>query len=328
MASSQARALVALAASLALSACERAPSSGSASGSGSGSASASASASGSGSGSASESESGSGSGPPRALAASQSSSEDPSTDSTTADRQLRASLTRLLEDQSAAVAAAAQVVDEKLAATTAVRGHRAALAYRVLRHRQSGATAIAAEVRRRAAAKWLLARDRDEEAMLLEEKSLLAASRARLSAAAPTIAELPLPPRSLPWPAPGDIARAFGRFLHERSGATLSRRGLDLDVADAAPAHALAAGTVTYAGPVRGLDHGVLVDHGAYWTFVGKLGAVGVTTGDVITAGQRLGATARRRLYLELRLPLLPAGVPIDPAPFLAPPPPARQPRR
>jgi murein hydrolase activator len=239
-------------------------------------------------------------------------------------------LGRHLEDEQAAVAAAAQVTDEKLAAARAVRAQRAAIAYRVLRHRPqaqaqapapaavSSSAASTAIVRSRAAARWLLARDRDEVALLADEQALLSTSRERLAAAAPRVAALPLPPRDLPWPAPGSIARGFGPFSHERSGATLSRRGLDLEVAEAAPVVALAAGTVVFAGPIRGLDEGVLIDHGTYFTLIGKLADLTVSTGTPVAAGQSVGRAARRRLYLELRLPLLPSGVPVDPAPFLA----------
>lgn len=248
-------------------------------------------------------------------------------DRAAADAELRAWLGRHLEDEQAAVAAAAQVTDEKLAAARVVRAQRAAIAYRVLRHRPPApasagefSSAASAMVRSRAAARWLLARDRDEVGLLADEQALLSSSRARLTAAAPRAAELPLPPRDLPWPAPGSIARAFGPFSHERSGATLSRRGLDLEVADGAPVAAIAAGTVVFAGPIRGLDEGVLIDHGTYFTLVGKLADLTVSTGLPVAAGQSLGRAARRRLYLELRLPLLPSGIPVDPAPFLADP--------
>lgn len=242
-----------------------------------------------------------------------------------ADAALRGWLSRHLEDEQAAVAAAAQVTDEKLAAARAVLAQRAAVSYRVLRHTPApGARAAAssegtaAAVRSRAAARWLLARDGDEVALLADEQARLTASRQRLVAAAARVAALPLPPRQLPWPAPGSIARGFGPFAHERSGATLSRRGLDLEVAESAAARAVAAGTVVFAGPIRGLDEGVLVDHGDYLTLIAKLADVAVTSGQAVAAGQPLGQAARRRLYLELRLPLVPAGIPIDPAPFLA----------
>jgi murein DD-endopeptidase MepM/ murein hydrolase activator NlpD len=268
-----------------------------------------------------------------------------------ADAALRAWLAHHLEDQQTAVSAAARTVEDKLAAARALQAQRARVAYRVLRHRAvrapasfaaapAASSALAtpgaastvappaapvpsaeqAAVRSRAAVKWLLARDRDEVALLADEREQLAASRERLTAAALALGAAALPPRQLPWPAPGTVARGFGPFVHDRSGATLSRRGLDLEVAEHAVAGAVAAGTVVYAGPVRGLDQAVLLDHGSYWSLIGKLSAIDVAEGEAVSARQPLGRAARRRLYLELRLKLLPAGIPVDPAPFLAEP--------
>lgn len=264
-----------------------------------------------------------GSPPPLAIPASStspSSASLPAPADAAADTELRGWLAHHLEDQQTAVAAAARTVDEKLALARGEQAQRARIAYRVLRHRVVRPADAVAAVRSRAAVKWRLARDRDEVSMLVDERQLLAASRDRLTAAALSLPTAPLPPRQLPWPAPGAIARTFGLFAHERSGATLSRRGLDLEVAERAPAHALAEGVVAYAGPVRGLDLAVLVDHGAYWTLVGKLATVEVTQGQTVASRAILGRAARRRLYLELRLKLLPAGIPVDPAPFLAKP--------
>ncbi len=241
-----------------------------------------------------------------------------------ADRALRSWLGRHLGDQLGAVTTALVAVDEKLVEARRIQGQRAKMAYRVLQHRQAAdpvavAGAGQAAVRGRAAVAWLLARDREEVVQLLDEQALLVASQQRLEAAAASLPALPLPPRALPWPAEGStIARGFGPFAHERSGTTLSRRGLDLEVAERAAARALAAGTIVFAGPVRGLDLGVLVDHGGYWTFLGKLETLEVAAGQRVAAEQPLGRAARRRLYLELRLKLLPGGVPVDPAPFLA----------
>jgi septal ring factor EnvC (AmiA/AmiB activator) len=77
-------------------------------------------------------------------------------------------------------------------------------------------------------------------------------------------------------------------------------------------------GTVRYAGPIRGLDHGVVIDCGGVWTVVAKLGEVAVATGAFVEAGQRLGAPAKSRVYLEVRVPLGPGGLPVDPEPYLA----------
>nr|MBA3542216.1 M23 family metallopeptidase [Deltaproteobacteria bacterium] len=103
-----------------------------------------------------------------------------------------------------------------------------------------------------------------------------------------------------------------------RSKAVLSRRGIDLEVATRAPALAPARGLVTYAGPIRGLEQGVILDHGDYLTVIAKLGDVGVPLGATVEAGDRLGRAARHRVYFEIRIEVGPGGMPIDPEPLLA----------
>jgi septal ring factor EnvC (AmiA/AmiB activator) len=111
--------------------------------------------------------------------------------------------------------------------------------------------------------------------------------------------------------------RRFGPTRHERSGATLSRRGLELEVEARAAAVAPADGVVRYAGPIRGLDAGVIVDHGSFVTVIGKLGELAVPAGAPVRRGDRLGRAARRRVYLEVRVEVGPGGLPIDPEPLL-----------
>jgi septal ring factor EnvC (AmiA/AmiB activator) len=77
---------------------------------------------------------------------------------------------------------------------------------------------------------------------------------------------------------------------------------------------------VRYAGPIRGLDQGVILDHGGYLTVIAKLGEVALPVGAPIAAGDRIGRAARHRVYFELRIKLGPGGLPIDPEPLLANP--------
>ena len=147
----------------------------------------------------------------------------------------------------------------------------------------------------------------------------------RLAAAAPpssviTVAAERVPtvalPTSVQVPAKGTIARHFGEYQHERSGATLSRRGVDLEVEGHAPAVAPADGIVRYAGPIRGLDHGVILDHGDYLTVVAKLGDLTLPIGTRVARGDRLGRAAHHRVYFEVRVKVGPGGLPIDPEPL------------
>jgi len=75
---------------------------------------------------------------------------------------------------------------------------------------------------------------------------------------------------------------------------------------------------VRYAGPIRGLDQGVIIDCGDFIAVIGKLGEVAAPVGAPIAAGDRLGRAARHRVYLEIRVKLGPGGLPIDPEPLLA----------
>lgn len=175
-----------------------------------------------------------------------------------------------------------------------------------------------AVARSRATARLLLARDRAESAQLSDELGLLTAAVARIERdrAAP-IAPIP---SGLIWPAAGAVARRFGILVHERSGATLARRGIDLEVAAEAQVVAPAEGVIRYSGPIRGLDHGVIIDHGGYWTVIAKLSPLAFVPDLRVARGALVGHPRRHRVYFEVRLAIGPGGVPIDPEPLLAPP--------
>jgi murein DD-endopeptidase MepM/ murein hydrolase activator NlpD len=226
----------------------------------------------------------------------------------------------------AALAAQAETISRtlgtlatKLHAADATRAARARAAYRVL------AAPLAADAsledrliaaRRRAGVRLLLARDLGERALLADEAGHLEDAARRTVAATARARELTLP-LHLAWPARGTIARHVGVLIHERSKATLARRGLDLDVDDRAPARAAADGVVRYAGPIRGLDAGVIIAHGDYLTVTAKLAGLEVAAGDEVHVGDRLGHAAKHRVYFEVRARAGAGGLPIDPEPLL-----------
>jgi len=225
------------------------------------------------------------------------------------------------------LAAELQTIDQtlttvggKLSAADAQRLRRIRAAYRILR---APLDADASEVdrmasaRRRAAARLLLERDRAERALLAEESSQLATARTTKITASSQVPTLELPDE-IGRPAKGAIARRFGTYEHDRTKATLTRRGLDFECAHHAPAKAPADGTVRYAGPIRGLDNGVILDHGDYLTVIAKLGELAIPVGTRVSRGDRLGRAARYRVYLEVRAKVGPGGLPIDPEPLLA----------
>ena len=233
-----------------------------------------------------------------------------------------------LDQQAASVARARDQVLTKLHDSQRARVQRVRLAYKLLRTAGEPLAIAPADrmavARGRATARWLLARDRAEVAMYAGEVDSLTSAAARITADRARAAEPPADLRLI-RPVAGAIVRRFGPLVHEDSKATLSRRGVDFEVEGDAPVVAAADGLVRYAGPIRGLDDGVVLDHGGVWTVVGKLDQLTVATGDYVAAGQRLGQPARYRVYFEVRVPLGPGGLPVDPERYLSPPvPPAK----
>jgi septal ring factor EnvC (AmiA/AmiB activator) len=230
-----------------------------------------------------------------------------------------------LADQLAAEAATLEktiaTVDDKLAAADETRLHRLRAAMRIL-HGPLGADASAddrfAAARRRAAARLLLLRDANERGLLADEAQHLKTAQTTEAEAVRQLPSIPLPGQ-LARPVKGTIARHFGIYEHDRAHVTLSRRGLDFEVEDHAPTIAPAEGVVRYAGAIRGLDHGVLLDCGDYYVLVAKLGELAIPVGARVHPGDRLGLAQRHRVYLEVRVKLGPGGLPIDPEPLLAP---------
>ena len=228
-----------------------------------------------------------------------------------------------LAAQTEVLARTQKTVADKLAAVDAARAARVRAAYRVL---SDPLEAVGtpddrmAAARRHAAAKLLLARDAGERALLVDEAAQLRTAETHTAEATIKLPQLHVPD-DLAYPARGSIARHFGTFTHERSKATLSRRGVDLEVDDRAPAVAPADGVVRYAGPIRGLDRGVIIEHGDpgdVMTVVAKLGELAVVTGATVHKGDRLGRAARHRVYFEVRAKVGPGGLPIDPESVIA----------
>lgn len=235
--------------------------------------------------------------------------------------EARDALARQVADELAAIDRSLSQVGAKLGEADATRGRRLAAASRLLRAplgRPAGDPgARMAAARRRAAARLLLERDLAERRLLTDEAAQLRRAAGERRTAAQRIPELELP-TELGRPASGKVVRRYGTVAHERSKATLSRRGIDLDVEAQAFAVAPADGVVRYAGPIRGLDAGVIVDHGSFLTVIAKLGALSVPIGATVRRGDRIGRAARHRVYLEVRVKLGPGGLPIDPEPLLA----------
>lgn len=230
----------------------------------------------------------------------------------------RAVLAAQLADEQQTIDKTIATVADKLAEADKVRLDRLRAAYRLVRAPLRPSATFderMAAARRRAAARLLVDRDNAERGLLADEAKQLAEAKQRVAADAQKLPAIALP-TELERPAKGTIARAFGTLAHDRSRATLSRRGIDLEVETRANVIAPADGTVRYAGPIRGLDDGVIIDHGDYLTVVAKLADLVVPVGAVIHQGDRIGHAARYRVYFEVRVKIGPGGLPIDPAPL------------
>ncbi|MBV8758473.1 MAG: M23 family metallopeptidase [Deltaproteobacteria bacterium] len=213
----------------------------------------------------------------------------------------------------------AATVNDKLVAAEQTRLHRVRAALRIL-HAPAADDATLddrfAAARRRAAARLLLERDAHERDLLADEARQLRDASSRTADDTAKLPSITLP-TELGRPANGRIARHFGTIEHDRAHVTLSRRGLDFEVDDHAPAYAPADGVVRYAGPIRGLDHGLVLDHGDYFTVVAKLGELAIPVGTKVARGDKLGHAQRHRIYLEVRVKVGPGGLPIDPEPLV-----------
>jgi septal ring factor EnvC (AmiA/AmiB activator) len=173
-----------------------------------------------------------------------------------------------------------------------------------------------ATLRRRAAARRILRRDLRELALLHDEIEVAEAARVRLEGERRQVDAIRPPPGSLARPVAGSIAAGFGTYRHRASRARLSRRGLELRARRGAAVVAVADGTVRYAGPVRGLDIAVVIEHDGFLSVIGRLTDPSVAAGERVVRGQRLAAAQRRRVYVEVRLAVGASGYPIDPQPL------------
>lgn len=116
------------------------------------------------------------------------------------------------------------------------------------------------------------------------------------------------PPRGYQLPVQGRTVAGFGSI---GEGGT-PRRGISLAPVGGAQIVAPAAGRVAFAGPYRGYDNIVILEHAGGWTsLVTGLARTDVTVGETLVSGTSLGtATARSPVVtLELRR----NGTPVNP---------------
>jgi len=171
--------------------------------------------------------------------------------------------------------------------------------------------------RRRAAARQILHRDLHELELLRDEMAVADAAHDRLERERSQARVVRPSPHSLARPVKGPLLTRFGTYRDPESRAELVRRGVELRCQAGSPVGAVEAGTVRYAGPLRGLGVAVVVAHDGFLSVVGKLAQTGLAVGDRVERGAPLGTAAGRRVYLEVRLAVGDGGYPVDPAPLL-----------
>lgn len=122
-------------------------------------------------------------------------------------------------------------------------------------------------------------------------------------------------------PVPG--AKLLERFGAEGHSVKRFQRGIVLGVAEGAAVQAAAAGSIVHAGPFRGYEELVVLDHGkGLFTVYGHLERLEVAKGAWVEAGATLGTVTwqpeagRPELYFEVRLD----GKPEDPQQWLEQP--------
>ncbi|NOJ98584.1 peptidoglycan DD-metalloendopeptidase family protein [Corallococcus coralloides] len=126
----------------------------------------------------------------------------------------------------------------------------------------------------------------------------------------------------LPRPVAGIVEVGFGRVVNPRFNTVTVQKGVDIRAAAGTPVHAVAEGTVVYAGWLRGYGNLLIVDHGDdFHTLVAHLSTIAVAVGTRVAPGDvvgEVGDTGSLKgayLYFEVRR----AGQAVDPAPWLAP---------
>ena len=132
--------------------------------------------------------------------------------------------------------------------------------------------------------------ERDEKSLndriaALERARLEAEARGAAVSAAITTADL----GQLEWPVEGRILYQFGTAAGPNN-TRIPWHGIGIGAAIGTPVRAVAAGTVSLAGPLGTYLSSVLIDHGGgYYTFYGYLSDATVTQGERVLRGQMIG---------------------------------------
>ena len=94
----------------------------------------------------------------------------------------------------------------------------------------------------------------------------------------------------LVWPCQGEVIADFGVETHPKFGTIIKNNGMDIKASAGTRVRTVAAGKVSYAGPLTGFGNAVIVDHGGgYYSLYGRLESVVVRNGYEVAEGDPLG---------------------------------------
>ena len=94
----------------------------------------------------------------------------------------------------------------------------------------------------------------------------------------------------LEWPCEGEVVSDYGIEQHPKFGTIIKNNGIDIMASAGAGVRAVAAGTISFAGPLSGFGNCVIIDHGGgYYTLYGRLESVSVGTGFEVNEGDGVG---------------------------------------
>ncbi|MGI8426453.1 MAG: murein hydrolase activator EnvC family protein [Actinomycetota bacterium] len=125
--------------------------------------------------------------------------------------------------------------------------------------------------------------------------------------------------KKLAWPTTGAVSSPFGYRIHPVFGDRRFHAGIDISAPSGQAISAAEAGTVVFAGLKGGYGNTVIVDNGnALATLYAHMSAIGVSTGQTVARGSRVGSVGCTgyctgpHLHFETRI----NGEPVSPMQF------------
>ncbi|MBU1652853.1 peptidoglycan DD-metalloendopeptidase family protein, partial [bacterium] len=109
------------------------------------------------------------------------------------------------------------------------------------------------------------------------------------------------------WPTTGKVVTKFGMQKHQQFATVTENPGIEIEAPEGDPVYAVCTGQVTKITWLRGYGNTIIVDHqDGYYTVYAHLGDIHVREGQVVLAGEALGAVGQTgtlagpRLHFEI----------------------------